>query len=127
MGEFIDLDKYISDWQQMHKAMAVLYRPLKHKKGDLYLIHDYEGTEGFAEIMLDAPVNVAMGAMLFFYHLGNELSKHLTDSLVSQLKEDSEFQQTLEQSGVGSSQFTHSLKEMSESLKKLQSSHYFNV
>jgi hypothetical protein len=68
-----------------------------------------------------------MGAMLFFYHLGNELSKHLTDSLAKQLKEDLEFQQTLEQSGVGINQFTHSLKEMSENLKKLQSSHYFNV
>ena len=24
LGEFIDLDNYISDWQNMHKAMAVL-------------------------------------------------------------------------------------------------------
>jgi hypothetical protein len=127
MGEFIDLDKYISDWQQMHKAMAVLYRPLKHKDGDLYLIHDYEGTDKLSEIMLDAPVNVAMGAMLFFYHLGNELSKHLTDSLEKQLKVDSEFQQILEQSGVGINQFTHSLEEMSANLKKLQSYHYFNA
>lgn len=127
MGEFIDLDKYISDWQQMHKAMAVLYRPLKHKEGDLYLIHDYEGTDKLSEIMLDAPVNVAMGAMLFFYHLGNELSKHLTDSLEKQLKVDSEFQQILEQSGVGINQFTHSLEEMSANLKKLQSYHYFNA
>jgi hypothetical protein len=127
MGEFIDLDKYISDWQQMHKAMAVLYRPLKHKEGDLYLIHDYEGTDKLSEIMLDAPVNAAMGAMLFFYHLGNELSKHLTDSLAKHLKEDSEFQQILEQSGVGINQFTHSLEEMSANLEKLQSYHYFNA
>jgi len=127
MGEFIDLDKYISDWQQMHKAMAVLYRPLKHKEGDLYLIHDYEGTDKLSEIMLDAPVNVAMGAMLFFYHLGNELSKHLTGSLAKHLKEDSEFQQILEQSGVGINQFTHSLEEMSANLEKLQSYHYFNA
>jgi hypothetical protein len=127
MGEFIDLDKYISDWQQMHKAMAVLYRPLKHKDGDLYLINDYEGTDKLSEIMLDAPVNVAMGAMLFFYHLGNELSKHLIVSLEKQLKVDSEFQQILEQSGVGINQFTHSLEEMSANLKKLQSYHYFNA
>ena len=127
MGEFIDLDKYIGDWQQMHKAMAVLYRPLKHKKGDLYLIEDYEGTDKFSDTMLDIPVNVAMGAMLFFYHLGNELSKHLTDSLEKHLKEDSDLQQTLEQSGVGINQFTHLLAEMSENLMKLQKSHYFNV
>ena len=127
MGEFIDLDKYISDWQQMHKAMAVLYRPLKHKDGDLYLIHDYEGTDKLSEIMLDAPVNVAMGAMLFFYHLGNELSKHLMDSLEKQLKVDSEFQQILEQSGVGINQFTHLLKGMSLNSIKLPKVHSSNA
>jgi hypothetical protein len=26
-GEYIDLDTYIVDWNEMHKAMAVLYRP----------------------------------------------------------------------------------------------------
>ena len=44
MGEFIDLEKYIGDWQQMHKAMAILYRPTKHQKNDFYLIEDYEGS-----------------------------------------------------------------------------------
>ena len=38
LGEFIDLDSYIGDWQQIHKAMAVLYRPIVFKKGELYLI-----------------------------------------------------------------------------------------
>ena len=32
LGEFIDLDKYISDWQQMHKALSVLYRPVVFEK-----------------------------------------------------------------------------------------------
>lgn len=127
MGEFIDLDKYISDWQQMHKAMAILYRPVKHKKGDLYLIEDYNGSDKYSEIMLDSPVNVAIGATLFFYHLGKELSKVMIHSLEKYLKEESEYQQVLELNGDGINQSMLLLTEMSENLKKLQSSHYFNA
>ena len=81
LGEFIDLDKYISDWQQMHKALSVLYRPVVFEKKDTYLIEDYEGSDKYSDIMLDAHVNVAFGATLFFYHLGNEFSKHMIDYL----------------------------------------------
>ena len=28
LGEYVDLDTYISSWDNMHKAMAVLYRPI---------------------------------------------------------------------------------------------------
>jgi hypothetical protein len=120
MGEFIDLEKYLGDWQQMHKAMAVLYRPTKHQKNEFYLIEDYEGSDKYAEVMKDSPIQAALGSTVFFYHLGNELSKHLIVSLEKQLKEDSEFQQTLEQNGVGINQYTQSLKAMSQSLTKLQ-------
>lgn len=127
LGEFVDLEKYIGDWKQMHKAMAVLYRPTKHQKNDFYLIEDYEGSDKYAEVMKDSPIQVALGATVFFYNLGKDLSKHLTDSLQKQLKEDSDFQNHLEQNGVGINQFTHSLKEMSESLKKLQDYPFPNV
>ena len=66
MGEFIDLEKYISDWQQMHKAMAVLYRPVIHEKNNFYLIEDYEGSDKYAEVMLDSPIQAALGSMVFF-------------------------------------------------------------
>ena len=32
LGEFVDLDSYMSDWDNMHKAMAVLYRPVTFRK-----------------------------------------------------------------------------------------------
>ena len=101
LGEFIDLDRYISDWQEMHKALAVLYRPVVFEKKDLYLIEDYDGSDKYSDVMLDAPVNVALGATVFFYRLGSELSRHMMDYLGKQLKVDSELQQTLEQNGVG--------------------------
>jgi hypothetical protein len=127
MGEFIDLDKYISDWQQMHKAMAVLYRPVTVEKRDLYLIEDYEGTEKYSNIMLDSPVNAAIGATVFFYNLGKELSKVMIHSLEKYLEQESESLLVSELNGDGINQSMHLLTEMSKNLKKLQSSPYFSV
>lgn len=127
LGEFIDLDKYISDWQQMHKALAVLYRPVVFEKKDLYLIEDYEGTDKYAEVMMDAPVNVALGATVFFYLLGSELSKHTMGSLEKRLKTDSTLQQDLEQNGVGINQFMDLLQATQQNLKTLQNFPYFNA
>ena len=41
-GEYTDLDSYIGDWDNMHKVMAVLYRPIT-KKGlnNTYEIEKY--------------------------------------------------------------------------------------
>lgn len=127
LGEFVDLDNYIGDWEQMHKAMAVLYRPITFRKGDLYLIEDYEGTDKYAGIMKDSPVNVALGAVVFFYRLGNVLSDYLMDSLTNQMMEDQELKDHLETSGDGTNQYMQSLKEISQNLKKLRNSRLPNV
>ena len=120
LGEFIDLDNYISDWQDMHKALAVLYRPITFKKNNLYLIEEYEGSDKYAEVMKDAPVNVALGAIVFFYRLGNVLSSYLADSLTQQMMKDQELIEDLGQSGDGINQYTQSLKEISQNLEKLR-------
>ena len=127
LGEFIDLDNYIGDWQEIHKAMAVLYRPITFRKGDLYLIEDYEGSVKYAEVMKDAPVNVALGSVVFFYRLGNVLSSYLLDSLTQKLKKDPELIKDLEQNGDGINQYTQSLEEMSQNLKRLQNYQLPNV
>ena len=120
LGEFIDLDNYISDWQDMHKALAVLYRPITFKKNNLYLIEEYEGSDKYAEVMKDAPVNVALGAIVFFYRLGNVLSSYLADSLTQQMMKDQELIEDLGQNGDGINQYTQSLKEISQNLEKLR-------
>ena len=43
-GENKDITAYINDWQTIHKAMAVLYRPRTNKLGKKYIIEDYEGS-----------------------------------------------------------------------------------
>jgi hypothetical protein len=72
-GEFIDLDTYIQDIQNLHNTMAVLYRPITKQVGDRYLIEPYESASKYAGLMKQAPMDVVMAASLFFYRLGNEL------------------------------------------------------
>lgn len=62
LGEYIDIDNNIKDWQNMHKAMTVLYRPTKLKKGDRYQIEDYTAEEN-PELMKQMPLDVAMGSL----------------------------------------------------------------
>ena len=77
--------------------------------------------------MKDAPVNVALGSVVFFYRLGNVLSSYLLDSLTQKLKKDPELIKDLEQNGDGINQYTQSLEEMSQNLKRLQNYQLPNV
>lgn len=122
LGEYIDLEKYISNWDTMHKAMSVLYRPIVVGKGEFYDIEPYKGSEKYSDIMKDSPVTVALGAMVFFYDLGKELlriTKHFLDQeVLENLK--SELDNPSELSGDGINPSMHLPEGMSESLKKLQ-------
>ena len=85
VGELNDVDQYISDWSQMHKAMAVLYRPVVATFGNRYEIEKYEGSDKYAEQMKEMPLDVTICAMLFFWTLGKDLS---VASLTSLAKEE---------------------------------------
>jgi hypothetical protein len=74
-GEYMDLDNYINDSHELHKAMAVMYRPIKTKFAGKYTIEQYMGSNVYSEIMKNAPLSAVLGARVFFYHLGNELLK----------------------------------------------------
>jgi hypothetical protein len=118
LGEYTDLDKYISDWDKMHNAMAVLYRPITKKLKDKYQIEEYNGSYTYCDAMKYAPVDVVLGAVVFFYNLGNELLK----STIHYLENNKEFQNivnnhNLEVNGVGIAHSMLLLKEMLEDLK----------
>ena len=85
-GEYIDAEKYLGDWENMHKAMAVLYRPITKKKGDKYEIMEYTGTSEFSNLMKLTPVSIAIGASVFFWTLGLELLEALGDYLERETK-----------------------------------------
>jgi hypothetical protein len=129
-GEFIDLETYMMDWQTMHKAMAVLFRPIIHKKKEFYRIDDYGGSDRYSDVMLDMPVTVALGASVFFYRLGTKLPLLTMDYLKRVLKKGEvtpQLKQILEGSGDGINRYIHSLKEMLEESMKLQKPVFTNV
>lgn len=76
-GENQDLCNYISDDKELHKAMAVAYRPITKEQGGKYLIEPYEGSSKYSNIMLDVPVEIALGMKVFFYSLTNELQSYI--------------------------------------------------
>ena len=113
-GEYIDLDTYIGDSDNLHRAMAVLYRPIKQKYEEKYLIEDYTGEE--SDIMKDMPMDAVLSSILFFYHLGMDLSQAMM-SYLEEEEMDIVQQQILGENGDGINHFSASLKEILGDLK----------
>jgi len=116
-GEYIDLDTFIGDWDNIEKAMGVLYRPVEIRKGNRYHIKEYEAGE--TEHLKAMPLDAVLGSILFFYRLGNDLCKIMMNSLEG--KEMEEFQAHLnsEANGVGTQAFMLSLNQILDGLKIL--------
>ena len=118
-GEYMDLDNYINNLKDFHKAMAVLYRPITNKLLGKYTIEPYLGSDSYSEIMKNAPLSVVLGARVFFYRLGNELLK----STLTYLESNKEAMSILNQhnsdkDGVGTPHSMLLLKGMLEDLMK---------
>ena len=127
-GEYMDLDNYIVDIANLHRSMAVMFRPIKTKLKDKYIIEPYEGSDVYAEKMLDAPLDVVLASRVFFYHLGRELLK----STLIYLEGNPQIQSILtqhnsENDGAGTHPFMHLLKEMSGDLMKSPNFRLINV
>jgi len=114
-GEYIDLDTYIGDMNNIHRAMNVLYRPMKQKYQDRYLVEDYTGED--PEKMLNMPMDAVLSSILFFYNLGMDLSKAMLNSLEEDKETSLAQYLTSEESGDGINHFSVSLKEILEDLK----------
>ena len=114
-GEFVDLDSYLQDWDQMDKAMSVLYRPVDINVRGRYNIKEYDGT--LNEQLKEMPLSVALGAVFFLLNLGKELSVVIMDYLdKGVLKDHLQVKEGLMQNGIGIHQFTQQLKETLRSL-----------
>tara|TARA_R100001015_G_C4633406_1_gene198312 strand:+ start:4481 stop:5230 length:750 start_codon:yes stop_codon:yes gene_type:complete len=130
-GEYVDLEHHLQNWKTYHKAMAVMYRPIKEKHGNTYTIVDYEPNEDMQDLMKFAPLDVAISSSVFFWTLGSELlnltinylQKELTMMTSSSIAKD----KTLANNGDGIIQSMHSLKEMLPDLTKLQATDLLNV
>ena len=115
LGEYIDLDTFIGDWENIEKAMAVLYRPVVNKLKDKYTIEEYK--VGKDQDILDMPMDAVLSSIFFLWNLGIDLSKTMMNYL------DKEETQALTQflnsqpNGAGITQFTVLLKETLQDMK----------
>jgi len=117
LGEYIDLDTFIGDWENMEKAMNVLYRPILVNVKDRYSIEEYR-VETDQQI-IDMPMDAVMSSIFFLWNLGLDLSKNMTSYLeVAETKTLTHFLSS-QKNGAGISQFTDSLKEILDDLKIL--------
>ncbi len=127
-GEYIDIEANIIDFETMHQALAVMYRPITKQSKDKYEIEPYNGDLTYAEVMKYAPLDVVLPASVFFWNLGNELLSNILTSL-EQKKNKTRIQRAfnLANDGDGINQSINSLKEILQSLTQLQNRDYLRL
>jgi len=102
--ELMDLSSHGMEVENLHKVMAVLFRPIKGTdKFNNYTIHSYDGTKEFADFMKKTPMNVVNGALIFFSSLAKELQKHIQKFTEMELVKENQQTSTL-RSGIGQQQ-----------------------
>ena len=131
-GEYVDIEHHLKDWKTYHKAMAVMFRPIKEKFQDKYSIIDYEPNEDMQDLMKFAPLDVAISASVFFWSLGSELLQATLTYLKNELTKSKDLttfrkEFSLANNGVGIQVYMDSLETTLQSLTQLQNTDLLNV
>ena len=90
LGEYADIEQFIKNGidSSLPELMAVLYRPIKLKKNDIYIIDSYDGDIRLrAEEMKLMSAEQVQSALVFFYTLGKVLSEIMPSYLMERLQE----------------------------------------
>jgi hypothetical protein len=131
-GEYVDLENYMKDWKTYHKALSVMYRPIKNTNKDKYEIVDYEPNEDMQDLMKFAPLDVAISSSFFLSSLGIELLKATQTYLKKELKKMTDSTNlakdtNLAKTGVGMEVSMDWLTETLQSLMRSQATDLLNV
>jgi hypothetical protein len=114
-GEYVDLDTFIGDNDNLHRAMNVLYRPISQRQGDRYKIKDYDPE--LSEDAKDYPLDAVLGSIVFFYDLGKDLSTVMLNYSMEANEENLVRYLTSLPNGAGTIQSMDSLTEILQGLK----------
>ena len=116
LGEYIDLDTHIGNWDKILIAMNVLFRPIDKKIGEKYTIKEYDITT--KEKLKEMPIDIVLGAVFFLYNLGMDLSRTMIIYLEEHQKDTSAHRQILQTNMDGIKHFSQdSLKGILDDLK----------
>ena len=115
LGEYIDLDTFIGDWENIEKAMAVLYRPVVSRLKNKYVIEEYK--LGQDDVLLDMPMDAVLSSIFFLWNLGLDLSKAMMNYLEKAEGQILTKHHNSLLSGDGTTQFLASLTETLQDMK----------
>ena len=90
LGEYADVEQFIKNGIETNlpELMAILYRPIKYKKENIYIIDAYDGEITMrTEEMKKMSAEQVQSALVFFYHFAKVLSVILPSYLMDRLKE----------------------------------------
>ena len=90
LGEYADIEQFIKNGidSSLPELMAVLYRPIKLKKNDIYIIDSYDGDIRLrAEEMKQMSAEQVQSALVFFYTFAKVLSEILLSFSIQVQKE----------------------------------------
>lgn len=90
LGEYVDLETYTSQHNfvtHLHKAMALMYRPITATSLHQYEIAPYEPNQIMQRAMEEAPMNVAVSAVVFFYNIARAFASDM-QSYLPQLRDN---------------------------------------
>ena len=114
-GAYADITQYkqLTIDNNWAKIMSILYRPITHKKGEMYSIKAYDG-EMKEELFLKVGMDVHFGALFFFVNLLMDLLKGILNSTM-QAELPHNIKSILQRSGQ---LIPHSLNSPAEILQK---------
>lgn len=116
-GENKDLTTTLSDGiDSIHKAMAILYRPIVMTSNDTYKIEEYKVPLAHEDALKEMPVGIALGAQVFFWTLIKELLMHIPSYLVKEMGEE---QYNLMMKKVSTNLIGEDMTKSSASLKEI--------
>ena len=80
-GAYADITQYkeLTIDKNWAKIMSILYRPITHKKGEMYAIKTYDG-ELKEDMFLQVGMDVHLGTLFFFVNLLMDLLKGILNS-----------------------------------------------
>ena len=119
-GEYMDIDSNISDVNNYHILIGIMYRKITGEFKYKYEIEEYDSDNIDFEIFKDVTLDIVLPALVFFYHLGTELLTVLPHFLEEEVNKMNIQKSTNSvKSGDGINASIHSLKEMLPDLMKL--------
>jgi len=98
-GAYADITQYkqLTIDKNWAKIMSILYRPVTHKKGEMYSIKAYDG-ELKEQLFSEIGMHIHLGALFFLLNLQMDLLKSILSSSMEKVTNPN-MKQILERSG----------------------------